>query len=101
MQVLSKAGEISASALSVKLRPLLGRLSGLVEALEKAGDAPVSEKMARDLSEIASVLRASVEPTPPSATASKRAADDGWPRDMSAQGEEPVWGRDPSELSHG
>jgi hypothetical protein len=70
------------------LRAAHGRLAAVVERLSGLNDHPVPADVAEELARLATALRDSVAPLPPSATARDKAeGGDGvaWPRDLNAE----------------
>ena len=98
----NKARSPTARQVAASLKAIGGRLIGVVDKLDAAGDAPVPADAAKEVAALAAAMRQAVEPTPPSATTAEKRDDDSWPRDITAP--EPgdlTWGRDPEALRHG
>ncbi len=100
-----KSAPPNAKAVAASLKAHSDRLKAIISKLAALGDKPIPADIAKELDELATAIRQSTTPTPPSATTEKAMAEktDGWPKDIADEeaNEEPDWGLDPEELRRG
>lgn len=107
MAAANKAKTPTARQVAVSLKELGGRLVAVVDKLLRVGDAPVPGDAAKELSDLAAVIRQAVEPAPPSVSSAEKNDDrahnkEGWPQDIAAdKPNELIWGHDPEALRRG